>query len=173
MPTEDVMGKWRPLTAVCLGTFMLLLDVTVVIVALPDMAGALDASLSDLQWVIDIYALVLAALLLGAGAAADVLGSRRMYVAGIALFAAASLGCGLASGPATLIACAACRGSAPPRCSPPRCRCSPPGTRGGSGPWRSGCGARSAARRRRSARCSAGCSPRAWTGGGSSSSICR
>ncbi|MGI5403908.1 MFS transporter [Streptomyces sp. CA-135486] len=104
------MGKWRPLTAVCLGTFMLLLDVTVVIVALPDMAGALDASLTDLQWVIDIYALVLAALLLGAGAAADVLGSRRMYVVGIALFAAASLGCGLASGPAALIAMRAVQG---------------------------------------------------------------
>lgn len=98
------MRKWGPLIAVCLGTFMLLLDVTVVIVALPDMAGALDASLTDLQWVIDIYALVLAALLLGAGAAADVIGRRRMYVAGTALFAAASLGCGLASGPVALIA---------------------------------------------------------------------
>lgn len=97
------MRKWGPLIAVCLGTFMLLLDVTVVIVALPDMAGALDASLTDLQWVIDIYALVLAALLLGAGAAADVIGRRRMYVAGTALFALASLGCGLASGSASLI----------------------------------------------------------------------
>lgn len=98
------MRKWGPLIAVCLGTFMLLLDVTVVTVALPDMATALDASLTDLQWVIDIYALVLAALLLGAGAAADVLGPRRMYVVGTVLFAAASLGCGLATGPASLIA---------------------------------------------------------------------
>ncbi|MFJ2742844.1 MFS transporter [Streptomyces sp. NPDC087440] len=98
------MRKWGPLVAVCLGTFMLLLDVTIVIVALPDMAGSLGASLSELQWVIDIYALALAALLLGAGAAADVTGRRRMYAAGTAVFALASLACGLASSPALLIA---------------------------------------------------------------------
>ncbi|MFD7715646.1 MFS transporter [Streptomyces sp. NPDC059814] len=98
------MRKWGPLAAVCLGTFMLLLDVTIVIVALPDMARALDASLSDLQWVIDGYALALAALLLGIGAAADLLGRRRVHVAGVVLFAAASLACGLASSPTALVA---------------------------------------------------------------------
>ncbi|WP_063798117.1 MFS transporter [Streptomyces sp. 150FB] len=98
------MRKWGPLVAVCLGTFMLLLDVTIVIVALPGMATGLDASLSGLQWVIDIYALVLAALLLGAGAAADVVGPRRMYAVGTGLFALASLGCGLASTTGELIA---------------------------------------------------------------------
>lgn len=98
------MGKWGPLTAVCLGTFMLLLDVTIVIVALPDMAGSLHASLADLQWVIDIYALALAALLLGAGAASDVTGRRTLYAAGTALFALASLACGLSNSPTTLIA---------------------------------------------------------------------
>ncbi|MEV8564883.1 MFS transporter [Streptomyces sp. NPDC051322] len=98
------MRKWGPLVAVCLGTFMLLLDVTIVIVALPDMAGSLHASLSDLQWVIDIYALALAALLLGAGAASDVTGRRRLYAAGTALFALASLACGLSTSPAMLIA---------------------------------------------------------------------
>ncbi|MER5280059.1 MFS transporter [Streptomyces sp. NPDC002809] len=98
------MRKWGPLAAVCLGTFMLLLDVTIVIVALPDMARALDASLSDLQWVIDGYALALAALLLGIGAAADLLGRRRVHVAGVVLFAVASLACGLASSPALLVA---------------------------------------------------------------------
>ncbi|MFJ3669246.1 MFS transporter [Streptomyces sp. NPDC090106] len=98
------MRTWGPLTAVCLGTFMLLLDVTIAIVALPDMARSLDASLSDLQWVMDGYALALAALLLGIGAAADVLGHRRVHVAGVVLFAGASLLCGLASGPQTLIA---------------------------------------------------------------------
>ncbi|MET7646836.1 MFS transporter [Streptomyces sp. NPDC005426] len=97
------MRKWGPLTAVCLGTFMLLLDVTIVIVALPDMARVLDASLSDLQWVIDGYALALAALLLGIGAAADLLGRRRVHVAGVVLFAVASLACGLASSPAVLV----------------------------------------------------------------------
>ncbi|MFD9466135.1 MFS transporter [Streptomyces sp. NPDC060027] len=104
------MRTWGPLTAVCLGTFMLLLDVTIVVVALPDMARALHASLSDLQWVIDGYALALAALLLGAGAAADVLGRRRVHVAGVVLFAAASLWCGLASGPGMLVAARAVQG---------------------------------------------------------------
>ncbi|MFF9281375.1 MFS transporter [Streptomyces griseosporeus] len=98
------MRTWGPLTAVCLGTFMLLLDVTIAVVALPDMARGLHASLSDLQWVMDGYALALAALLLGVGAAADVLGRRRVHVAGIALFAAASLWCGLATGPGMLVA---------------------------------------------------------------------
>lgn len=104
------MRGWGPLTAVCLGTFMLLLDVTIVVVALPDMARALGASLSDLQWVVDGYALALAALLLGAGAAADVLGRRRVHVLGVVLFAAASLLCGLASGPGTLVAARAVQG---------------------------------------------------------------
>ncbi|TGA98043.1 MFS transporter [Streptomyces sp. MZ04] len=104
------MRTWGPLTAVCLGTFMLLLDVTIVVVALPDMARALNASLSDLQWVIDGYALALAALLLGVGAAADVLGRRRLNVAGTALFALASLGCGLASNADVLVAARALQG---------------------------------------------------------------
>ncbi|MET7351660.1 MFS transporter [Streptomyces mirabilis] len=98
------MRTWGPLTAVCLGTFMLLLDVTIAVVALPDMARALHASLSDLQWVIDGYALALAALLLGVGAAADILGRRRVHVAGVVLFAVASLLCGFASGPGMLVA---------------------------------------------------------------------
>ncbi|MFD9006916.1 MFS transporter [Streptomyces sp. NPDC059582] len=104
------MRTWGPLTAVCLGTFMLLLDVTIVVVALPDMARALHASLSDLQWVVDGYALALAALLLGIGAAADILGRRRVHVAGVVLFAVASLLCGLASGPGTLVAARAVQG---------------------------------------------------------------
>ncbi|MFG2497689.1 MFS transporter [Streptomyces sp. NPDC048441] len=104
------MRTWGPLTAVCLGTFMLLLDVTIVIVALPDMARALNASLSDLQWVIDGYALALAALLLGVGAAADVLGRRRLNVLGTGLFALASLGCGLASNAEVLVAARALQG---------------------------------------------------------------
>ncbi|MGW2834446.1 MFS transporter [Streptomyces sp. NPDC001286] len=98
------MRTWGPLTAVCLGTFMLLLDVTIAVVALPDMAGSLHASLSDLQWVMDGYALALAAVLLGVGAAADILGRRRVHVAGVVVFATASLLCGLAGGPGTLIA---------------------------------------------------------------------
>ncbi|MEU1479819.1 MFS transporter [Streptomyces sp. NPDC005760] len=104
------MRTWGPLTAVCLGTFMLLLDVTIVVVALPDMAGSLHASLGDLQWVVDGYALALAALLLGAGAAADLLGRRRVHVVGVVVFAVASLLCGLAPGPGTLVAARAVQG---------------------------------------------------------------
>ncbi|MBK3571972.1 MFS transporter, partial [Streptomyces sp. MBT62] len=104
------MRTWGPLTAVCLGTFMLLLDVTIVVVALPDMARSLHASLSDLQWVVDGYALALAALLLGFGAAADILGRRRVHVAGLVLFAVSSLLCGLAGGPGALVAARAVQG---------------------------------------------------------------
>ncbi|MGW2649271.1 MFS transporter [Streptomyces sp. NPDC001393] len=104
------MRNWGTLTAVCLGTFMLLLDVTIVVVALPDMAASLHASLGDLQWVVDGYALALAALLLGAGAAADILGRRRVHVAGVLLFAAASLLCGISTGPAVLVAARALQG---------------------------------------------------------------
>ncbi|GAA3849983.1 MFS transporter [Streptomyces coacervatus] len=104
------MRTWGPLTAMCLSTFMLLLDVTIAVVALPDMAGSLHASLSDLQWVMDGYALALAALLLGTGAAADILGRRRVHVVGVVVFASASLLCGLAGGPGMLIASRALQG---------------------------------------------------------------
>ncbi|MGY1771981.1 MFS transporter [Blastococcus sp. SYSU D00813] len=89
-------ARWWTLAAVCTGVFMLLLDVTIVNVALPDIATELDASLSDLQWVIDAYALSLAALLLTAGSLADLFGRRRVFVIGLALFTAGSLACGLA-----------------------------------------------------------------------------
>jgi EmrB/QacA subfamily drug resistance transporter len=95
--------KWMPLLAVCLGSFMLLVDVTVVNVALPDMAIDLGASFTALQWVVDIYAIALAALLLGAGALADGRGHRGVYVGGLVLFAVASLCSGLAPDTTTLI----------------------------------------------------------------------
>ncbi|MEV4440364.1 DHA2 family efflux MFS transporter permease subunit [Streptomyces sp. NPDC049577] len=104
------MRKWLPLAAVCLGTFMLLVDVTIVVVALPGMAKSLHTSFADVQWVMDVYALALAALLLGAGAVADRLGHRRVYGSGLALFALASLACALATGPQALIAFRAVQG---------------------------------------------------------------
>jgi EmrB/QacA subfamily drug resistance transporter len=75
---------------------MLLLDITIVNVALPDIQSQLDASLSDLQWVIDAYALSLAALLLTAGSLADLYGRRRVFVIGTGLFTLGSFMCGLA-----------------------------------------------------------------------------
>ena len=71
--------KWWTLVVVCTGIFMLLLDVTVVNVALPDIQKDLDASFSQLQWVIDAYALSLAALTLTAGSLADLLGRKRVF----------------------------------------------------------------------------------------------
>jgi EmrB/QacA subfamily drug resistance transporter len=88
--------KWWTLTAVCTGVFMLLLDITIVNVALPDIQTELHASLSDLQWVIDAYALSLAALLLTAGSLADLYGRRRVFVIGLLLFTAGSIACGSA-----------------------------------------------------------------------------
>jgi EmrB/QacA subfamily drug resistance transporter len=98
------MRKWWPLVAVCAGSFMLLLDLTIVNVALPDMARELHTTFSDLQWVIDLYALVLGALVLTVGAVADRLGRRAVYVAGLVLFALSSLTCGLAPNVAVLLA---------------------------------------------------------------------
>jgi EmrB/QacA subfamily drug resistance transporter len=88
--------KWWTLTAVCLGVFMLLLDITIVNVALPDIQSQLNASLSDLQWVIDAYALSLAALLLTAGSLADLFGRRRLFVIGLVIFTVGSVACGAA-----------------------------------------------------------------------------
>ncbi|MEU1309097.1 MFS transporter [Streptomyces cinnamoneus] len=104
------MRKWQPLVAVCLGAFILLVDVTIVNVALPQMADDLDAGFSSLQWVVDAYALALAALLLAAGSLADRFGHRRLYVAGLAVFALASLACGLAPDAAVLVAARAVQG---------------------------------------------------------------
>ncbi|GAB2484127.1 MFS transporter [Jatrophihabitans fulvus] len=104
------MRKWLPLVTVCLGTFMLLIDVTIVNVALPDMATDLETSFSSLQWVVDAYALVLAALVLGTGSIADLAGHRRTYIAGLALFALASLVCGIAPNSGALIAARAVQG---------------------------------------------------------------
>jgi EmrB/QacA subfamily drug resistance transporter len=98
------MRKWLPLAAICAGTFMLLVDITIVNVALPDMARGLHATFSSLQWVIDLYALVLGALVLTVGSVADRVGRRRIYLLGLTLFAAASLACGLAPSTGWLIA---------------------------------------------------------------------
>jgi EmrB/QacA subfamily drug resistance transporter len=100
MPTEDAHDrKWWTLAAVCVATFMLLIDITIVNVALPDIRAALHSSFSDLQWVIDAYALTLAAFLLTWGATSDRLGRRMIFVVGLGIFVAASLGCALSTSP--------------------------------------------------------------------------
>jgi EmrB/QacA subfamily drug resistance transporter len=94
--------KWWTLLVSCVAIFMLLLDVSVVNVALPDIRSDLDSSFSDLQWVVDAYALTLAALLLTAGSLADLWGRKRVFAFGVALFTLASLLCGLAPDPLSL-----------------------------------------------------------------------
>ncbi len=91
--------KWWTLLAACTATFMLLLDITIVNVALPDIQKDLGSSFSDLQWVVDAYALMLASLLLTAGSLGDILGRRLVFAGGLVLFTAASLTCALASSP--------------------------------------------------------------------------
>ena len=94
--------KWWTLLTVSIATFMLLLDVTIVNVALPEIERDLGASLTDLQWVVDSYVLALAALTLMAGALADRLGRKLVFTVGLAAFTAASLFAGFAGDPLTL-----------------------------------------------------------------------
>ncbi|HEY7951186.1 MAG TPA: MFS transporter [Solirubrobacterales bacterium] len=94
--------KWWTLVLISIATFMLLLDITVVNVALPDIQRDLDASLSSLQWVVDAYSLTLAAFLLTAGSLGDRLGRRRVFSIGFAIFTFASFLCGIAGDPTLL-----------------------------------------------------------------------
>jgi EmrB/QacA subfamily drug resistance transporter len=95
--------RWWTLIAVCGATFMLLVDVTIVQVALPTMQRQLHASFSDLEWVISAYALSLASFILTQGTLADRFGRKRIFVAGLAIFTLASLVCGLADSATFLI----------------------------------------------------------------------
>jgi EmrB/QacA subfamily drug resistance transporter len=94
--------KWWTLLAACVATFMLLLDITVVNVALPPIQRDLKASFTDVQWVIDAYTLTLAAFVLTSGSLADRLGRRRVFAFGIVVFTLASLTCGLTVSPTML-----------------------------------------------------------------------
>jgi EmrB/QacA subfamily drug resistance transporter len=95
--------RWWTLIAVCGATFMLLVDITIVQVALPTIQRRLSASFTDLQWVIDAYTLALATLILTLGSMADRYGRMRIFVGGLALFTLASLLCGVATSATFLI----------------------------------------------------------------------
>src|SRR6204780_5477447 len=94
--------KWWTLIAVCTAIFMLLLDITVVNVALPDIQHSLRSTFSDLQWVVDAYSLTLAAFLLTAGVVGDMFGRRVVFAVGLGVFTVSSLVCGLSSSSLTL-----------------------------------------------------------------------
>jgi EmrB/QacA subfamily drug resistance transporter len=96
--------KWWTLVAVSFGLFMIMLDNTVVNVALPSIRADLGISVSELEWVVNAYALTFGVLLLSGGKLADLLGRRRIFIAGLVVFTGASLWCGLAGGAASLIA---------------------------------------------------------------------
>jgi EmrB/QacA subfamily drug resistance transporter len=96
LTAESSSRKWWTLFVVCIGVFMLLLDTTIVSVALPPISRALNTSFSQLQWVVDAYALMLAAALLTAGSISDIVGRRVVFSAGLAVFTTASAVCGLA-----------------------------------------------------------------------------
>jgi EmrB/QacA subfamily drug resistance transporter len=95
--------KWWTLLAVCLGMFMLLLDITIVNVALPSIQHDLHATFAQLEWVVDAYALSLAALLLSSGSLADLFGRRLLFASGLAVFTVGSLLCALATSPLFLL----------------------------------------------------------------------
>jgi EmrB/QacA subfamily drug resistance transporter len=97
-------NPWATLTVLALAQFMVVLDVTIVNVALPDIQQGLHFSADNLQWVISAYTLVFGGFLLLGGRAADLLGRRRLFLAGLVIFAAASLAGGLATSPGMLIA---------------------------------------------------------------------
>ncbi len=102
--------RWQALTLVCVAFFMTILDVSIVNVALPSIARDLSFSETGLQWVVTAYAITFGGFLLLGGRACDLLGRRRMFMIGLALFSVASLLCGLATEPWMLVSSRALQG---------------------------------------------------------------
>src|SRR3954451_12149213 len=104
-------SRWRVLFICCLSLFIVGLDVTVVNVALPAIGRSLDAGRTGLQWTVDAYTVVMASLLLFSGSMADRFGRRRVFLAGLAVFAAASALCSVAPTAGALVAFRALQGA--------------------------------------------------------------
>src|SRR4051812_49797040 len=96
--------KWWPLAAMCFALFMIMLDNTVVNVALPSIQKDLGASLSSLEWTVNAYTLSFAVLLVTGGRLGDIFGRRRMFLSGVVVFAASSALIGLAPDQTWLVA---------------------------------------------------------------------
>src|SRR5919202_4527233 len=96
--------KWWTLAAVSFGLFMIMLDNTIVTVALPTIQHSLHMKISELEWVVTGYALTFGALMLTGGKLADLLRRRLIFVVGLTIFTLSSLACGLAGGATVLIA---------------------------------------------------------------------
>ena len=150
--------KWWALGLLSAVQFMVVLDIAVVNVALPSIQVDLGFSQEDLQWVISAYALVFGGLLLLGGRAADLLGRRRVFLAGVVVFTGASLLAGLAWSEPSLIGARALQGLGAAVISPAALSMlSTTFAEGASATSRSACGARSAASAPRPASCSAAC----------------
>src|SRR5512142_3402867 len=108
--TLDSRTRWFALYVLCLGSLMIVLDVTVVNVALPAIQHDLHFSQTSLAWVVNAYLLTFGGFLLLGGRLGDLFGQRRLFVAGVALFTLASLGCGLAGAQTLLVAARAVQG---------------------------------------------------------------
>src|SRR6266566_1853708 len=108
-PTLDPR-RWWVLALLCGAFFMVILDGAIVLVALPSIGADLGFSEQGLQWVLSAYALTFGGLLLLGGRAADLLGRRRVFMVGVAVFTLASLACGLSNSEGTLIAARAVQG---------------------------------------------------------------
>ena len=101
--TSPNINRWRAFALLAVSYFMTIIDLTIVTVSLPTIGRDLRFSETSLQWVVTAYAITFGGFLLLGGRAADLLGRRRILMLGLALFTAASLACGLATGDAFLI----------------------------------------------------------------------
>src|SRR5262250_1759952 len=108
--TMDSRSRWLALIVLCLGDLMIVLDVTIVGVALPSIREDLGFSEESLAWVVNAYLLTYGGFLLLGGRLGDLFGHRRLFAAGIAVFTLASVACGLASSQAFLLAARAVQG---------------------------------------------------------------
>ena len=116
--TEPDPRRWQVLALVCVAFFMTVLDVSIVTVALPSIARSLHLSPTNLQWVLTAYAISFGGFLLLGGRAADLIGRRLMFMAGLALFSVMSLTCGLSGSMAMLVTSRAVQGFGAPYISP-------------------------------------------------------
>src|SRR5882757_552391 len=96
-------GKWWTLVGACFGLFLLMLDSTVVSLALPRIRGDIGASAEQLQWMLNVYLLTISVLVVTAGRLGDMFGRKRVFLTGMVLFGLGSLLSGAAQGPAMLI----------------------------------------------------------------------
>src|SRR3712207_4553493 len=110
MSIADTRKKWLALLALCLGDLLIVLDVSIVNVALPSIRADLGFSEASLAWVINAYTLTFGGFMLLAGRLGDLFGHRRLFLGGVGLFTLASLACGLATSPGVLVAARAIQG---------------------------------------------------------------